>query len=106
MDLEFSLIVLCITLLAVFDFLSGPKKRFSVRKWLLNRLARASREGTFGPPRLKKYCEELYVVGCGQRHLVRTKNDGYQLMARMKREMDKALDTLPPSERNRSIVLL
>ena len=96
MDLEFGLILLCSTVLAVFDLLSGPKKRLSPRKWLLNRLTRAGREGTLGPPRLKTFCGELYVVGCGRRYPVRTKNEGFQLMARMKHEMDKTLEALPP----------
>jgi len=106
MDLEFNLIIWCIAALAAFDLLCRPKERLSPRKWLLDRLARAGREGTFGPPRFKTCGGELYVIGCGQRHLVRTKNDGFQLMARIKCEMETILEAMPPAERSRSIVLL
>jgi len=106
MDLEFAFIVLCIVALAAFDLLAGPKERLSFRALLLDRLTRAGREGTLGPPRFKTYCGELYVIGCGRRYLVRTRDEGYRLIARMKREMEKTLEARPPAERNRPIVLL
>jgi len=106
MDWQFGLICLCITALAVIDLLSKRKEILSPRQELFNHLKKAGIEGTLGPPRLKTFYNEMYVIGCGRRILVGTRHEGYRLMARMKREMSKTLETLPAAERKNHLVLL
>ena len=54
-------------------------------------IAGAWREGTLGPLRIEKRHGELFVVGYGQRHRVRTREDGQRLIARIDRQVSAAL---------------
>jgi len=106
MDLQFIVICLCLIVLSLVDYRSIKRGRLSPRKWLYLRLKQAGHEGTLGPPRLKMIRGDWYVLGCGRRFLVSTKAEGYRLMARMRREMNKTLETLPAEERKKHLVLL
>ena len=104
--MQFALICFGISILAVLDLRSRRHARLSPRKQLYNRLVQARHEGTLGKPRLKTFRGEWYVIGCGRRYLVTTKAEGYRLMAKMRREMNKTLEALPAKERKKHIIVL